>query len=128
MLIDSVIAATISFLVLLFAYYKHKQRVLHVSLMIGVMIFVLVFPIYLYLTRDWKTRLIDHEDIMSFGVWTHFGLLVALIVLFVLQVMAGLRLLKYDNAVRLEHHNLAKGILLTFGLVLLSGVLLIQDG
>jgi len=127
MIVDSVIAASISFLVMLFAYYKHKQRLLHVSLMSGVIIFDVLFPVYLYMTRDWKTRLIDHGDILSFGVWTHFGLLVAMFVLFVLQVMAGLRLLKNDNSVRQEHANIAKGILLTYGLVLLSGILLIQE-
>lgn len=127
MVIDSVIAASASFLVILFAYYKHKHRVLHVSLMVGVMVFDVLFPVYLFMTRDWKDRLIDQGDIMSFAVWTHFGLLVALIVLFVLQIAAGLRLLKDDSSIRQEHANLAKGILLTYGLVVLSGFLLIQE-
>jgi len=127
MIIDSVIATSVSFVVLLFAFYNHKRRVLHVSLMVSVMVFDLLFPIYLYMTRDWKTRLFDHGDILSFGVWTHIGLLVSLMVLFVLQVAAGLKLLKNDNSQRQEHANLAKGILLTYGLVLLSGVLLIQE-
>ena len=127
MILDSVIAASVSFLVMLFAYYKHKRRLLHVSLMVSVILFDLLFPVYLFLTRDWKTRLIDHGDILSFGVWTHFGLLVALMVLFVLQVLAGLRLWKHDDSQRQEHANLAKGILLTYGLVVLSGFLLIQE-
>jgi hypothetical protein len=124
---DTVIAASASFLVMLFAYYKHKQRKLHVTLMVSVMCFDLLFPIYLFATRDWKTRLIDEGDILSFGVWTHFGLLVALFVLYVLQIMAGRRLLDADESIRSEHANLAKGILLTKGLVVLSGMLLIQE-
>lgn len=124
---DTVIASSMSFLVMLFAYYKHKQRKLHVTLMISVMSFDLLFPFYLVATRDWKTRLIDHGDIMSFGVWTHFGLLVTLFVLYVLQIMAGRRLLQGDESIRSEHANLAKGILLAKGLVVLSGMLLIQE-
>lgn len=91
------------------------------------MLFDLTFPVYLYSTRDWKTRLIDHGDILSFGVWMHFGLLISLFVLYVLQIMAGRRLLANDDSIRQEHANLAKGILLVRALVLLSGVLLIQE-
>jgi hypothetical protein len=126
MLVDTVIAATFTYLVMLAAFYWNQKRTFHITVMVSIMIFDLLMPFYLYANRDWKTRLIDHGDIFSFLVWTHFGLLIALFVLYFIQITAGRRLLKGDVTARPEHRNVAKGILLVRALVILSGALLVQ--
>ncbi|WP_455201538.1 hypothetical protein [Kaarinaea lacus] len=126
MLADTVIAASITYLIMLAAFYWHRFRKFHIPVMVSVMIFDLLMPFYLYANRDWKTRLIDHGDILSFLVWTHFGLLIALFVLYVIQIAAGRKLLAADMTARNEHKNVAKGILLVRALVILSGALLVQ--
>lgn len=126
MLADTVIAASITYLIMLAAFYWHRIRKFHISVMVSVMIFDLLMPFYLYANRDWKTRLIDDGDILSFLVWTHFGLLIALFVLYAIQIAAGRKLLAGDASARSEHGNVAKGILLVRALVILSGALLVQ--
>jgi len=126
MLADTVVAASITYVVMLAAVYWHRYRALHISVMVSVMIFDLLMPFYLYANRDWKTRLIDHGDIFSFLVWTHFGLLITLFVLYAVQIFAGRLLLHGDIEARSEHKNIAKGILLVRALVILSGALLVQ--
>lgn len=127
MINEVVIVAAMTYPVMLLAYKLHRVRLFHVPVMAIIMLFDLCMPFYLYLHRDWKTRLIDDGDILSFMVWTHFGLLIALFVLYGLQVMAGYRLLKNDEAARTEHGALAKGILLARALVIISGALLVQE-
>jgi hypothetical protein len=60
-------------------------------------------------------------------VWTHFGLLITLFVLYGLQATAGRRLLGGDEEARAEHKSVAKGLLLTRALVIMSGALLVQE-
>ena len=126
MVAETVIAATLTYPIMVAAYVMHEKRKFHISVMVSMMIFDLLMPFYLYATRDWKTRLIDDGDILSFMVWTHFGLLIALFVLYGLQIAAGRRLLKGDASVRAEHKSIAKGILLVRALVIASGALLVQ--
>ena len=126
LLAETVIAASLTYLVMLAAYYWHEKRGFHVLVMSSVVVFDLCMPFYLYATRDWKTRLIDDGDILSFGVWTHFGLIIALYVLYVIQISAGRNLLKSNEEYRAEHKSVAKGILLARALVIISGALLIQ--
>ena len=126
MLADTVIAASVTYLIMVAAIYWHRMRPLHVSVMVLVMIFDLLMRFYLYANRDWKTRLIDHGDILSFLLWTHFGLLIALFVLYSIQIVAGRKLLTGDVEARSEHKNVAKGILLVRALVIVSGALLVQ--
>jgi len=126
MLAETVIAAFVTYLLMLLAYFWHEKRVFHVSVMSSIVVFDLCMPFYLYATRDWKTRLIDDGDILSFGVWTHFGLIITLYILYVIQIMAGKSLLKNNEELRAEHKAVAKGILLVRALVIISGALLIQ--
>jgi len=125
-LAETVIAAAITYLFMLMAYFWHEKRRIHVPIMVSIMVFDLGMPFYLYATRDWKTRLIDDGDILSFGVWTHFGLIITLYVLYVIQISAGRNLLKGDEESRAEHKSVATGILLVRALVIVSGALLIQ--
>ncbi len=126
MLAGTVIAGVASYLVMLVAMRLHHIRSLHISVMLGIVLFDLTMPFYLYSTRDWKTRLINDGDILSFGVWTHFGLIIALFVLYALQILAGRRLAQGDEAVRDEHKALSRGVLLVRALVIISGALLAQ--
>jgi len=121
-----VLVALATYLLMLAAYRFHSIRLFHIPVMIGMVLFDLGMPFYLYLHRDWKTRLIDQGDIFSFMVWCHFGLLIALFVLYGMQVLAGRRLLINDESAREEHRALAKGILFTRALVLISGALLAE--
>jgi hypothetical protein len=111
---------------MLAAFYLHRIKSFHVPAMIFIVLFDAMMPVYLYSTRDWKTRLIEDGDIFSFAVWMHFGLLISLFVLYTIQILAGRRLLQGDQSVRGEHKNVAKGILTVRALVILSGALLVQ--
>jgi len=126
MLVETVIAATLTYVLMLVAFYYHRVRVFHVSVMVMIVLFDIAMPFYLYMTHDWKTRLIDDGDIFSFLLWTHFGLLIALFVLYSVQIAAGRKLLRGDQSARDEHKNVAKGLLLVRGLVIMSGALLVQ--
>ncbi|KPJ93852.1 MAG: hypothetical protein AMJ53_06405 [Gammaproteobacteria bacterium SG8_11] len=126
MFVETVIAGILTYILMLSAFYLHRMRAFHVPVMIFIIVFDLFMPVYLYSTRDWKTRLIDHGDIFSFGVWMHFGLLIALFVLYAIQILAGRKLLQGDQSGRGEHKNVAKGILAVRALVIISGALLVQ--
>ena len=86
-------------------------------------------PFYLAMTRDWNKRLLVDGDILSFGVWMHFGLIITLFVLYAIQIQVGLKLLRtaFDpDQTRREHRMQAKGILLTRALVIVSGAMLYE--
>lgn len=124
--VETVIAGVLTYALMVAAFYWHRIRTFHVPAMVFIVLFDLGMPVYLYMTRDWKTRLIDDGDIFSFGVWMHFGLLIALFVLYAIQILAGFKLLQGDQSARAEHKSIAKGILTVRALVILSGALLAQ--
>lgn len=123
-------AAVLTLLIMILAFYWHRMRRFHITVMVSVMVFDLAMPIYLVSTRDWYTRLIVHADILSFGVWAHFGLLVSLFVLYAMQIQTALKILKpVDQATgdnRAMHRAQAKGVLLVRTLVIVSGALLAE--
>ena len=97
------------------------------------MLFDVGMPFYLVATRDWKIRLIDHGDIMSFGVWMHFGLIVTLYVLYVIQLQTALKILRSNGkkvdvdeleTTHREHRAQGMGILLARALVIVTGAIL----
>lgn len=110
------------------AFYYARLRRFHVPVMVFIMTSDLLFPIYLVMTRDWYQRLIVDEDILTFGVWVHFMLLITLFVLYFVQILAGRRLLKgeADARIRQEHRAQGMGILLVRAFVILTGALLVQ--
>ena len=121
----SVILVLISFMVMAGAIYGRKRHALHISMMGSVMLFDLIFPVWLYLTHDWKHRLIDQGDILSFLVWAHFFLIMTLYVLYVLQIQEGKQLLAKQKDARQNHRVQSRGIILVRVFVFLSGALLI---
>jgi hypothetical protein len=117
-------AAAASYALMLGAYFAPRRRLFHIPVMIAVICFDLAMPVYLYTHRDWYQRLIVHEQLFTFLVWMHFGLLIALYGLEAAQVHAGTRILRGDEAVRQNHHNQGKALLVVRGLVILTGAFL----
>jgi hypothetical protein len=126
MIPGTVLFATTTFLIMLSAFYLARLRRLHVPVMMSVMIIDLFFPVYLYMTRDWHKKLIEHGEIFSFLMWMHFILVITLYVLYVVQIQTARRLLGGDDAVRKDHRTQGIGILITRGLVIFTGTLLAE--
>lgn len=121
--------ASLTLLLMLLAVYWHRVQRFHVAVMSSVIAFDIGMPFYLAMTRDWNKRLLVDGDILSFGVWMHFGLIITLFVLYAIQIQAGLKLLKTitdKETVRREHRMQAKGILLTRALVIATGAMLFE--
>lgn len=123
---DTIIVAGMTYGLMLLAYFLHHIRYFHIPTMVAIMLFDLAFPFYLYMNRDWPKRLFEEGDIFSFLLWTHFGLLISLFVLYAIQIMAGRQLARGLQSARAEHKNVALGILAVRALVIISGALLYQ--
>lgn len=128
-----IIVAALTYLLMLAAMYWHRLRHFHVTVMMSIIVFDVCMPFYLVATRDWKTRLFIDGDILSFGVWMHFGLIITLYVLYVIQVQTGLKLWRSAKQgvdvevlaeTRREHRAQGMGILIARGLVISTGALL----
>jgi hypothetical protein len=119
-----VIGSILTYLLMLAAYYIHRPRAVHVTVMSLCMLFDACIPFYLYFARNWPHLLIDKGEILDFLVWMHVGLDILLFTLYFLQVRDGLRLWKGDVEARTSHAQQAKVILAVRILVVLSGVLL----
>lgn len=120
----TVLAASLSYLLMLAAYFLPRHRLLHIPAMVSVILFDVGMPFYLYTHRNWWHRLIEQQDIVSFGVWMHFGLLITMYSLYVAQIYAGAKLLKGDRDARGVHHSQGKAILAVRGLVIVTGAIL----
>ncbi len=135
MLEGTVIAAIASYALMLVAFYLPHRRAFHEPVMISAILFDLGMPIYLAMNRDWGKRLIDDGDILSFGIWMHFGLIITLYVLYSVQIHTALTLRKTADSVdpedmaraRKEHHTQGKGILLVRALVIATGAILVES-
>jgi len=124
--IITIIVTITTYFVMVFAFYYAKRRVVHISIMSAVIVYDLAMPIYLLTTRDWYTRLIEREDILTFGVWMHFMPVVILYVLYLFQIIAARKMLADENnqLARDDHRAQAKGILLIRGTVIFTGALM----
>jgi len=126
----SVILVFISFIWLALAWKLRKIQSFHIPAMFVLIVFDLCFPIYLYLTHDWWQRLIVEGEAFSFLIWSHLILVLVLYALYVLQVLAGRKMVHIKSghdyeAYRDEHHKQFLGILIIRILVFTSGALLI---
>ena len=108
-------------------------RSFHVSVMVSLLIFDICFPIYLFMTRDWYNQLIVQGDILTFGVWIHFMLVITLYVLYVVQVQVvrAIRSGKEDEervlTLKKEHRAQGLGILVTRPMMIFTGALLAPE-
>lgn len=121
----SVVLVLISFAVMLAAYMLRRRHRWHIVLMSCVMAFDVCFPIWLYMTHDWKKRLIDNGELFSFLVWTHLFLILTLYALYVLQVLAGRQMLAAQWEARDSHRVQSRGIFAIRLFVFFTGALLI---
>lgn len=126
MMAETVWVAAGTYLIMLAAFYLSRYRWVHIPIMVGVMLFDLAMPFYLYLTGDWYRRLIEHEEIFSFLIWMHVGLVFTLYALYFLQIQAARKIFRGDAEGRADHRSQAKAVLLVRGLVLLTAALLVE--
>jgi len=115
------------------AFYLAHIRLFHVSVMISLLVFDLVFPIYLFMTRDWYNQLIVQGDILTFGVWIHFMLVITLYVLYVVQVQAARAIvygggdIETKKALKKDHRAQGIGILVVRPMMIFTGALLAPE-
>ena len=115
-----------TYVMMLVAYYYSRYRWFHVPVMVTMIVVDVLFPFYLYLTHDWYKRLIVHEEIFSFLIWMHFGLILTLYALYFLQIQTARRIFAGSQEGRSEHHSQAKAIILVRGLVIATALLLVD--
>jgi len=121
----SVILVLSSFLIMVMGFYVRKRHNWHIALMSSVMLFDTMFPLWLYLTHNWKRRLIDEGELLSFLIWTHFFLILTLYSLYVMQIQAGRQLHGGLRSARASHRVQSQGIFTVRVFVFLTGALLI---
>jgi hypothetical protein len=115
-----------TYALMLAAYFYSRFRWFHVPVMSIMVIVDLIFPFYLYLTRDWYRRLIVHQEIFSFLVWMHVGLVMTLYVLYFLQIQTARKIFAGNDEMRGEHRSQASAILLVRGLVIVTALMLVD--
>lgn len=126
MIPGTVLFTTATLLIMLVTFFLARVRRLHVPVMVTIMTIDLFFPVYLYLTRDWHKKLIEHGEIFSFLMWMHLILVITLYVLYVVQIQTGRRILAGEDAVKKDHRAQGIGILVTRALVIFTGALLAE--
>ena len=119
--------AIITYLIMLLAFYLHRVRKVHVPLMASLVVFDLCVPFYLFFNRDWKKHLIDSGDILAFGVWMHFGLVITLYVLYVIQVQSAIKIFGGEADVKKDHRGQGLAILVVRALVIMTGAMMIDS-
>ena len=120
----TIVAAIVSYLLMLAAYRMPRRRYFHIPVMAACLLFDLAMPIYLYTHRHWWHRLVEQGDIFSFLVWMHFGLLITMYVLYGTQINTARKIFKGDAEARAAHHAQGKALLLSRGLVIVTGAIL----
>jgi hypothetical protein len=118
------IAALLSYLLMLSAYFLHRWRWFHIPAMLAIIVFDVGMPFFVYLHGHWWHRLIEQQEILSYLVWMHFGLLITMYVLDGMQIITARKILKGDASARADHHGQGKALLLVRGLVIVTGAIL----
>ena len=115
------VAATASYLLMLVAYFLPKHRAFHMPVMGATIIFDITMPFFLATHRNWWHRLIEQNDIFSFLVWMHFGLLITMYALEAAQMASARQILKGVPTARSAHHSQARALLVARALVIVTG-------
>ncbi len=123
---DSMMFVLGTYVLMLIAFFLVKYRPLHISIMSSVMVLDFLFPIWLVFNRDWYKRLIEQEEILSFMIWMHFMLVLALYALYVMQIITAHRMLKGEMEVKPDHRSQGIAVLIVRGLVIASAAMLID--
>lgn len=115
------------------AFYFAHIRSFHVTVMVTLLLCDIFFPVYLFMTRDWHNQLIVQGDILTFGVWIHFMLVITLYVLYVVQVqvartiVAGKEDAERIKVLKKEHRAQGIGILVVRPMMIFTGALLAPE-
>ncbi len=129
----AIIFASATCLLQFAAFYFAHIRTFHISVMVSLLIFDLTFPIYLFMTRDWYNQLIAQGDILTFGVWIHFMLVITLYVLYAVQVQVARAIVSGKEeaerviALKKDHRAQGLGILITRPMMIFTGALLAPE-
>ncbi len=123
----TVLFTAATYLLMVAAYYGARIRRFHMPVMATIMAIDVLFPVYLYLTRDWIRRLFDEGEIFSFLIWMHLILVITLYMLYFFQVQTARRILAGDARARSDHRGQAKGILIVRALMIMTGALLAES-
>lgn len=126
MVAGTIIFASATYAVMVVSFYFARVRRFHMPVMASIIVIDLFFPVYLYMTRDWGRRLLEEGEIFSFLIWMHFILVITLYLLYVVQVQTARNILGGDAKSRQDHRTQGIGILVTRGLVILTGALLAE--
>ena len=118
------LAAWASYALMLAAYRLHRKRTVHMSIMISVMIFDVLFPFYLYSHKHWWHRLIEQQEIFSSLVWMHAGILLVMYALYGAQIFTAMKILKGSTESRASHRSQGKVLLVVKLFAILTGMLL----
>lgn len=126
----TLVVVLVTYMIMVAAYMGRRSRGIHMTVMTGVMVFDMLLPVYLVLRREWYTRFIEHEDILTFGVWMHFMLVLVLYVLYGFQISAALKIVRNREDVtasRRDHNTQGKAILWVRAFVILTGAMLYDE-
>lgn len=126
----TILVVVLTYVIMVFGYTHSTSRRLHMTIMIGVMSFDVLLPFYFIARREWYLRFIAHEDILTFGVWMHFMLVLILYVLYAFQIYAARRILNNlddDGVSRSDHRAQGTAILWVRAFVILSGMMLYDE-
>ncbi len=121
MSLNPFLAACASYALMLAAYFLPKRRAFHMPAMGAAILFDVAMPFFLVTHRNWWHRLIEQNDIFSFLVWMHFGLLITMYALEAAQVATARQILKGVPNARVTHHSQGRALLMARGLVIVTG-------
>ena len=108
-------------------YFCSRYRRIHIFIMLSVLCIDVWMPFYLYQTGDWYKRLLVQEEIFSFLIWMHFGLILCLYLLFAVQIHTAFQMIRHKkNDVREMHRQQGRAALLVKFLIVLTGIILIK--
>ncbi len=123
---ESILLVLLSFLWLGAALALRRRHAVHAAMMATLLLFDLVFPVYLYWTHDWYTRLIVHEELLSFAIWAHLIFVISLYALYVLQGLSGRKMLQQADEERASHQMQARAFIIARLFVFATGALLME--
>lgn len=122
----TILVTLATYLLMVIAFRLPHRPLIHRPIMACVIAYDVIFPFYLVSSRDFYGRLIEHQEILSFGVWMHLMVVVVLYFLYFFQVSSAIALSRdsTDTAAREAHRSQAKGILIARAFVIFTGTLL----
>ncbi len=118
------LAAAVTYVLMLAAYFLPRHRFFHVPVMVFVILFDIGMPFYLYSHRNWWHRLIEQQELLSFLVWMHVGLLITLYALYAAQAYTASKIFRGSLETKKDHHSQGKALLVVRALAIITGAIL----